>query len=81
LSVSVGKSADSTEAVWEFFFSFKQPERNIKMYITRTLIPLPMMPILCPDDYMQLHRRLGNAVQAVSAGRKENRFGEQSVNF
>ena len=51
------------------------------MYITCTLIPLPMMPILCPDDYMQLHRRLGNAVQAVSAGRKENRFGEQSVNF
>ena len=44
LSVSVGKSADSTEAIWEFFFCFffsKQPERNIKMYITCTLLPLP----------------------------------------
>ena len=41
LSVLVGKSADSTEAIWEVFFFSKQPERNIKMYITCTLFPLP----------------------------------------
>ena len=58
------------------FFFFKQPERNIKMYITCTLFPLPR-----PIQMTTCNCTGGWEMQFKLYQQEGKRTGEQSVNF